>query len=139
MLHRSKSRKEEISMERKILTALVILTVSASFLGGCKKETPQKAETPQALPAAQPAPQAEVKTGEDLFQNNCATCHPDGGNILKPEFTLHSKSLKAHNITKPMDIVKLMRNPNPGMTKFDETMIPDKEATEIAEYVLKNF
>ncbi len=85
------------------------------------------------------APQAEVETGKELFQNNCATCHPDGGNIVKPEFTLHSKTLMAHNITKPMDIVKLMRNPNPGMTKFDETMIPDKEATEIAEYVLKNF
>lgn len=132
-------------MERKILTALVILAASASFTGGCKKETPQKAETAQALPAEQPAPmteqapQAEVKTGKELFQNNCATCHPDGGNIVKPEFTLHSKSLKAHNITKPMDIVKLMRNPNPGMTKFDETMIPDKEATEIAEYVFKNF
>jgi len=132
-------------MERKILTALMILIVSVSFIVGCKKETPQKAEVPQALPAEQPAsmtahaPQTEVKTGEELFQSNCATCHPDGGNIVKPEFTLHSKSLKAHNITKPSDIVKIMRNPNPGMTKFDETMIPDKEATEIAEYILKNF
>ncbi|MDD2337952.1 MAG: c-type cytochrome [Geobacteraceae bacterium] len=79
-----------------------------------------------------------METGEELFQNNCATCHPDGGgNIVKPEFILRSKSLKAHNITEPMDIVK--RNPNPNMTRFDETMIPDKEVTEIAEYVLKNF
>jgi cytochrome c6 len=32
-----------------------------------------------------------------------------------------------------------MRNPGPGMTAFDEKTIPDTDAKEIAEYVLKTF
>jgi mono/diheme cytochrome c family protein len=132
-------------MARKILTASLVLAVSFIIVVGCKKETPQKAEEQQSAPAAQPTPmaestpQAEAKTGEDLFKKYCAVCHPDGGNIVKPEMTLHSSSLKEHKITTAADIVKIMRNPNPGMTKFDETMISDQEAAEIAEYVLKNY
>jgi cytochrome c6 len=32
-----------------------------------------------------------------------------------------------------------MRNPGPGMNKFDEKTIPDKEAKMIADYILKTF
>ena len=79
------------------------------------------------------------KTGEELFKENCAVCHPDGGNIIHPEDTLRGKVLKAHKITKPADIVKKMRKPGPGMTKFDKKTIPDKDAKKIAEYILKTF
>jgi len=37
------------------------------------------------------------------------------------------------------DIVKTMRNPGPGMNKFDQTTIPDEDATAIAEYVLLTY
>src|SRR5512135_3428157 len=79
------------------------------------------------------------KTGEELFKENCAVCHPDGGNIVNPKDTLHKKDLVANKITKPADIVKKMRNPGPGMTKFDKKTIPDKDAKKIAEYILKTF
>jgi len=79
------------------------------------------------------------KTGEELFKQHCAVCHPDGGNIIDPEDTLRGNVLKAHKITKPSDIVKKMRKPGPGMTKFDKKTIPDKDALKIAEYVLKTF
>jgi cytochrome c6 len=78
-------------------------------------------------------------TGEALFKQHCAVCHPDGGNTVKPEYTLHGKALKKHNITKPEDIVKKMRNPGPGMNMFDEKTIPEKDAMAIAEYVLNTF
>jgi cytochrome c6 len=32
-----------------------------------------------------------------------------------------------------------MRNPGPGMTKFEASTIPDKDAMEIARYILKTF
>jgi cytochrome c6 len=32
-----------------------------------------------------------------------------------------------------------MRNPGPGMTKFDKKTISDKEARAIADYILKTF
>ena len=37
------------------------------------------------------------------------------------------------------DIIRNMRNPGPGMTVFDAKTIPDKEAKEIAGYILKTF
>jgi cytochrome c6 len=85
---------------------------------------------------------AEAKkgtSGEELFKQHCAMCHPDGGNIVNAQKTLHAKSLKANNIAKPEDIVKVMRKPGPGMTTFDAKTIPDKDAMEIARYILKTF
>jgi cytochrome c6 len=32
-----------------------------------------------------------------------------------------------------------MRNPGPGMNRFDAKTISDKDAKEIAEYILKTF
>jgi cytochrome c6 len=66
-------------------------------------------------------------------------CHPDGGNIINPKKSLREKSLQAGNIRSAEDIVKAMRKPGPGMTKFDAKTIPDKEAKEIGEYILKTF
>ena len=81
----------------------------------------------------------ESKIGEELFKHNCAVCHPDGENIINKDKTLYKEDLDEHGIRKLDDIVKLMRNPGPGMTKFDEKKIPDKDAIEIAKYILKTF
>ncbi len=128
----------------QILHALrwgALLVFGAALLGGCKKETPQKTEAPQTVTAPLPASSQpeQAKTGEALFKQHCAVCHPDGGNIVKPEYTLHGKALTMHKITKPEDIVKVMRYPEQGMTRFDETAIPDKDAAEIARYILDTF
>jgi len=77
--------------------------------------------------------------GAKLFQLHCAACHPGGGNLLNPAFTLHKKDRDAHGTRTAKDIVGKMRNPGPGMTRFDAKTIPDKEAKEIAEYILKTF
>jgi cytochrome c6 len=79
------------------------------------------------------------KSGEALFKENCSPCHPDGGNIVNPKKTLMKKDLETNKIKKSADIVKIMRNPGPGMTKFDDKTLSDKDAKEIAEYILKTF
>lgn len=91
-----------------------------------------------ALGAAGTAKESSKK-GEALFKQHCTACHPDGGNIINPQKTLHRKSLEANNVKSAKDIINKMRNPGPGMTKFDEKMIPEKDAKEIAEYILKTF
>jgi len=78
-------------------------------------------------------------SGEELFKQHCAACHPDGGNIIKPGHTLHKKDLAKEGIKNWKGVVKSMRNPGPGMTKFDAKTISDKDAKAIAEYVLKTF
>ena len=79
------------------------------------------------------------KSGETLFQENCSPCHPDGGNIINPQKTLHKKDREANGITKAADIVAKMRKPGPGMTKFDEKSLSEQNAKEIAEYIMKTF
>jgi cytochrome c6 len=85
------------------------------------------------------AQKASPSSGESLFAANCQVCHPDGGNIINPAKTLHQKDRHAHNVKTEADIVKIMRNPGPGMTKFDEKTISDKDAHTIAAYVIKTF
>jgi cytochrome c6 len=80
-----------------------------------------------------------IKPGEGKFNELCALCHPDGGNIINPKKTLHKKDREANNIRTESDIIKVMRKPGPGMTTFDEKTVPDKEAQEIAKYVIMTF
>jgi cytochrome c6 len=83
--------------------------------------------------------EAQEDIGETLFNDNCVVCHPGGGNVINPQKTLHSGDLKANNITKQEDVIAIMRNPGPGMSKFDNDKIPDYFAAKIAEYILKTF
>ncbi len=87
---------------------------------------------------------SDMKKGEKLdaakeFNEHCAVCHPNGGNIVNPKKTLKKADLAKNGIKDWKAIVKTMRNPGPGMTKFDDKTVPDKEAKAIAEYVLKTF
>ncbi len=81
----------------------------------------------------------ETSPGEQGFAKNCAVCHPKGGNVINPAKTLDKKVLTANGIREPADIMGKMRNPGPGMTRFDEKAIPDGTARAIAEYILKTF
>lgn len=81
----------------------------------------------------------ETEKGEALFKQHCSVCHPDGGNIINPQKTLHKKDREANSVKTAKDIINKMRNPGPGMSKFDEKMISDKDAKEIGEYILKTF
>ncbi len=82
---------------------------------------------------------AKENKGEALFKQHCAVCHPDGGNIVNPQYTLHKKVREEHGVKTTKDIVGKMRKPGPGMTMFDEKTISNKDAKEIAEYILKTF
>ncbi len=77
--------------------------------------------------------------GEGEFRKFCAECHVDGGNIVKPSKTLFEKDRSVNGIKTADDIIRLMRNPGEGMTRFDEETVPENEARKIAEYILKTF
>jgi cytochrome c6 len=87
---------------------------------------------------------ADIKKGGKVdggleFKEHCASCHPDGGNIVNPKKTLGKKALAGNGIKSAKDIIAKMRKPGPGMTTFDAKTIPDKEAKAIADYILKTF
>lgn len=81
----------------------------------------------------------DTEKGESLFKQHCSVCHPDGGNIINPGKTLHKKDREGNNVKTVKDVINRMRNPGPGMSKFDEKTISDKDAKEIAEFILKTF
>lgn len=86
----------------------------------------------------------DTKKGEKIdgkkeFEEHCAACHKDGGNTVNPQKTLKSSDREANGIKKSGDIMKLIRNPGPGMTKFDKKTVSDKEAKAIADYIMKTF
>lgn len=87
---------------------------------------------------------ADIKKGGKIdgaaeFKEHCAVCHPNGGNIINPKKTLKKADLAASGIKDWKGILKTLRKPGPGMTRFDAKAIPDKEAKAIGEYVLKTF
>jgi cytochrome c6 len=82
---------------------------------------------------------AKGSRGEALFKQHCSRCHPDGGNNVHPQKTLHKKDREANGVKSASDIIGKMRNPGPGMALFDEKTIPNKDAKKIAEYILKTF
>jgi cytochrome c6 len=86
--------------------------------------------------AEKPAPKNE---GETKFKEHCAVCHPDGGNIVNPKKALHKKDRDANGVKSEADIVKTIRKPGPGMTPFDAKTLSDKDAGEIAKYIVKTF
>lgn len=75
---------------------------------------------------------AEQNKGEALFKEKCASCHPDGGNIMNPKETLKG-------IKDPKKVVKKMRKGGGGMTVFDQKAVSDADAKAIADYVVKTF
>lgn len=107
---------------KKILAVPVLVAIAGFIASGIFAEEP-----------------ASKNAGEAKFKEQCAVCHPAGGNIINPQKTLLKKDRMANNIKTEADIIKKMRNPGPGMTKFDEKTISDKDAHALAGYILKTF
>jgi len=77
--------------------------------------------------------------GEKLFVKHCSKCHPDGSNVVTAAKSLKPQDREANRVKTEEDIIRLMRNPGPGMVKFGEKVISEKDAKAIAEYILKTF
>ncbi|QXE89647.1 c-type cytochrome [Geomonas subterranea] len=112
---------------RHIAACLAACLGMAALLGGCTES--QKTGSP---PVAS-------ERGAQLFKVRCAPCHPDGGNVINPRKTLHGGVLADNGIASPSGIMNRMRNPGPGMTRFDQGTIPDSDARLIAEYILATY
>lgn len=77
--------------------------------------------------------------GKKEFEEHCAVCHPNGGNVINAAKPLGKAALAAGGIKSSKGIIATMRKPGPGMTVFDKKAISDKEAKAIADYILKTF
>jgi cytochrome c6 len=78
------------------------------------------------------AASAESTGGEAIFKAKCASCHPDGGNIIKPKETLKG-------IKDPKKITNKIRKGGGGMTAFDAKAVSDADSKAVADYIIKTF
>jgi cytochrome c6 len=75
---------------------------------------------------------AEQKSGEALFKEKCASCHPNGGNVINPKEPIKG-------IKDPKKIVGKVRKGGGGMPVFDQKAVTDADAKAIADYIIKTF
>jgi cytochrome c6 len=141
------------------MTVLGCVAAGMILVAGCGREEPQEpvgnaggadampmdmehdmADGMQDMGDAERDMMAETTNdGAALFQQHCAVCHPDGGNIINPEKPLHRDALEENGVTSTADIVAIMRNPGPGMTTFGPEAVSDAQAEKIAEHILATY
>ncbi len=134
---------------KNIVMLFFVFAMSISFLIACTASdrpaavggAAKKEDVRMTTTAGQLKEQAAetVSAGEEMFMLHCVACHRDGGNIVNPQKTLHKHVREQNGIKTADDIIKIMRNPGPGMSTFNKTYVPDKDAKAIADYILKTF
>ncbi|AFY99809.1 cytochrome c6 PetJ [Calothrix sp. PCC 6303] len=83
---------------------------------------------------------AEVSNGAKIFNNNCASCHLGGGNILIGEKTLQksalSQYLEGYNTDAIASIIHQVQNGKGAMPAF-KSKLKEQEILEVAAYVFQ--
>ena len=121
------ARRERKTMKRPSALMLFGLTIWLPAISACGPER-DGTVTPEI-----------INRGSALFSQFCSGCHPDGGNAIRPQKSLHRIDLKANGITSAAGIVAKMRSPEQGMKRFDRKTIPDQDALAIAHYIIATF
>jgi len=85
------------------------------------------------------APTQELREGRQLFEVNCHFCHPQGGNVIKPQFPL----IGSARLSDLETFTNFVRNPVlPGgqkgeMPRFTESKISEKQLKDLYEYITR--
>ena len=77
---------------------------------------------------------AGERSGDQLFQNHCAGCHVNGGNILRRSKTLKLAALQRNGITSPGAIATIAAQGRGQMSGYG-AVLGDGGADAVAEYV----
>ena len=64
----------------------------------------------------------EADSGKSLFNNNCAGCHINGGNIVRRSKNLKISSLKRNGIDNPEAIAKIARQGVGIMSGYEDEL-----------------
>lgn len=84
------------------------------------------------------APTEELREGGQLFARDCQLCHPQGGNIMQPQFPV----IGSGKLSDLATFTNFIRNPVlPGghkgqMPRFTESRISDKQMKALYAYIV---
>jgi uncharacterized membrane protein len=71
--------------------------------------------------------------GQKIYMDQCASCHPNGGNTITPNSPV-THSAKLNNMET---FVAWIRNPKPPMPPFKEPQISSQQAQALYDYISK--
>lgn len=85
---------------------------------------------------AKPALAADLANGEQLFNINCAGCHPNGSNIIRRGKNLKQNALKKNKVDNLEAVTNLIANGKGIMSAYKDRLTPE-EISNVATYVLE--
>ncbi|WP_250395212.1 c-type cytochrome [Synechococcus sp. MU1655] len=81
-----------------------------------------------------PSTALAVESGASLFQNNCASCHPNGTNIIRRARTLKIKALRQRGLDSSEAIAQVAREGIGQMSGYADAL-GDGGDVVVAEWV----
>ena len=81
-----------------------------------------------------PSTALAVESGASLFQNNCASCHPNGKNIIRRGRTLKIKALRERGLDSSEAIAQVAREGIGQMSGYAD-VLGDGGDVIVAEWV----
>jgi cytochrome c6 len=76
---------------------------------------------------------AKSKIGEEEFKKNCASCHPNGGNVIEPEDTIKG-SPKLRDFET---FLSWIRKPVQPMPTFSPSQLSEEQARQLYDYIVE--
>jgi uncharacterized membrane protein len=83
----------------------------------------------------------QVKAGEGVYEKNCLSCHPNGGNVIMPQAPVIG-SPRLADFPRFLAWIRDPRLPEGkqgAMPDFPPSKISDKEARELYQYIIHAF
>ena len=74
--------------------------------------------------------------GKQIFQLNCAACHPQGGNIIRWGKNLYPKALAKNHLDTLENLVTFVANGKGNMPAYVDRLTQD-EILAVSNYVLE--
>ncbi len=81
----------------------------------------------------------KIRMGQELFNQSCNDCHPEGENVFKPQLPLRSapQLVNFETFLSYIRNPKARKGPSTKMPAFPKTEISELQAEEIYSYILR--
>jgi mono/diheme cytochrome c family protein len=133
----SKACKKQFK-RRYVMKLFGILLAAFFVLGITVTVNAQKPGVMSSGPGKKTQRSADETAGARIFNTNCSRCHPDGGNVILPDFPLRGSS-KLSEFRTFLSFIRDPKMPDGSegvMPVFSNKQISDKQAETLYEYIV---